>query len=379
MLYLSPVLVIYTAGFFKPTSIVAKGHMAVYESRRSGCWDIEWVKNSIVMVRRMNTAILNMVNSSHNLNAVRKQSSWEGLEEWLLNKANPEGFLSIRMSNILLHAKLEQPEPLFLTLHIIGAEDTIDEHDVPIVLTIDMEKKEIHIEHVQTSALPHLTKGKQVRDIAFQIATFFLPKQIVLEDTAQIDCPDSEKYFLLSWYHFLTKKTLTTSWYNEVGLVQMQPSKKKLYAVQKNIQSIHVSDMVVFYRNLLDAMEVPSTSYIVYSMYHGTKPTVELDMETIRKTLMETITYLENYDTKTLRQVLSLGNCEEIANLMRSLPYAHADYDVSLEECIPHAFATTSKQIQTFPNIDDFTRVSEIIGGLRTYAQTGAHRKAHKV
>lgn len=325
-----------------------------------------------------NPAILNMVNPSHNLNAVRKQSSWEGLEEWLLNKANPEGFLSIRMSNILLHAKLERPEPLFLTLRIIGAEDTIDEHDVPIVLTIDIETKEIHIENVQTSALPHLTKGTHVRDIAFQIATFFQPKQIVLQDAAQIKCPRSEKFFLLSWYHFLTKKTLTTSWYNEVGLVQMQRSKKTLHTAQKHIQSIHVKDMLVFYRNLLDAMEVPSTSYTVYSMYHGTKSTVALDMETLRETLMETITYLEQHDTKTLGQVLSFGNCEEIANLMRSLPYAHADYDVSLEECIPHAFTTTSNQTYTFPNIEDFILVRESIGGLRTYTQTGAHRKTRK-
>lgn len=324
--------------------------------------------------------MVNMDNPSHDLNAVRKQSSWEDLEEWLLNKANPEGFLPIRISNILLHAKLEHPEPLFLTLQIIGAENTIDEHDVPIVLTIDIEAKEIHIETVKKSALPHLTKGKQVRDIAFQIAAFFMPTQIVLEDTAQVECSTKEKFFLLSWYHFLTKKTLTTSWYNEVGLVQMQPSKKRLRAAQKNIQSIHVKDMLDFYRNLFEAMEMPSTSFTVYSMYHGTKPTVALDMETIRETLLETITYLENNDTNTLGQVLLLGNCEEIANLMRSLPYAHADYDVSLEECIPHTFTTASKQTHTFPNIEDFMLVSESIGGLRTYIQKGkgAHRKTRK-
>ena len=328
--------------------------------------------------RRMNNVdptVVNMDNPSH---ALRKQSSWEDLEEWLLNKATPEGFLSIRISNILLHAKLEHPEPLFLTLQIIGSENTIDEHDVPIVLTIDIEAKEIHIETVKTSALPHLTKGTHVRDIAFQMAAFFMPKQIVLEDTAQIECPGSEKFFLLSWYHFLTKKTLTTSWYNEVGLVQMQRSKKTLHTAQKHIQSIHVKDMLDFYRNLFEAMEVPSTSYTVYSMYHGTKPTVALDMETIRKTLLETITYLEQHDTNTLGQVLFLGTCEEIANLMRSLPYAHADYDVSLEECIPHAFTTASKQTYTFPNIEDFTLVSQSIGGLRTYLQTGAHRTTRK-
>ena len=267
-------------------------------------------------------------------------------------------------------------EETFLIMRAIGINNTVYTYSKePIQLSIS-PKDEVFIDMIRKSDMAPLNSGKKAVHIAIALAKLFRPKTVTIQDVAKIQC-DANTRFSLSWFRFLTSEQLELSWYNSFGLRLENESvqfRKKLQESQYRIQNITCSELVNYYRTLLNCISDPD--FLTRDIYFLSKPfrakTVisnhfQMDILFMQTRLQNVLRICDLFspDINLIEMCLEYPTtlqCGDIATLFSCLPGYYSD------KPIPFLFIEHDrKALHVFPQLHDFLLVDPHIAGLRTY------------